>query len=588
MVPPVTTAALLAFAAGALVAWLLLAGWRRAGLRAAAGREAEGAAVSTKHLGRAELLARHANDAMLLADEQHQLVDVNERFCEQLGYSREEALRLNIGDLRDPSTLPDLPLRKREQVEQGGGLFETRYRRKDGSIYPVEVSVRVAELDGKPHFQAIVRDITERRRMELQLQLADRMATVATLSAGVAHEINNPLAFVLGNVDYALSRLDQLPADLEEVRRALEDARGGADRVGQIVRDLRTFSRAGEAERTEVDVRRALQTAVTLAQTEIRQRAQLSLELGPVPPVLGNAHRIGQLLLNLLVNAAQAIPPGNPGRHLVQASTSLAPDGRVRIEITDTGAGIPAEVLPRIFDPFFTTRAIGQGLGLGLAIVHGIVTDLGGEVKVRSEPGGGSIFTVLLPPARRDATVPALTPAPEARTPSPVAAPRPTLPRPTPAPIPPAVPAAPPAPAPAPGAATGPAPFTPERPIGSDILVIDDEPMVGRAIIRMLSPPHRVVAVGSAAEGLAALAQGHFDTILCDLMMPGMTGMALHEKLLAEAPSQAARMVFLSGGAFTEEAAAFLDRVPNTRLEKPFSPGQLRAAVASAFGSPRG
>jgi PAS domain S-box-containing protein len=581
----VTTTALLAFAAGALVAGLALAGWRRAGLRAAASREAERAAAVATRPGRVELLARHANDAMLLADERHQLVDVNERFCEQLGYSREEALRLNVGDLRDPSTLPDLPLRKRDQVEQGGGLFETRYRRKDGSIYPVEVSVRVAALDGQPHFHAIVRDITERRRMELQLQLADRMATVATLSAGVAHEINNPLAFVLGNVDYALSRLDHLPADLEEVRKALQDARGGADRVGQIVRDLRTFSRAGEAERTEVDVRRALQTAVTLAQTEIRQRAQLSLELGPVPPVLGNAHRIGQLLLNLLVNAAQAIPPGHPDRHLVQASTSLAPDGRVRIEITDTGAGIPAEVLPRIFDPFFTTRAIGQGLGLGLAIVHGIVTDLGGEVKVRSEPGGGSIFTVLLPPARRDATVPALTPAPEPPTPFPtpvpLAPPRLAMPRPTPT----AVPATPSSPL---GVATGPAPFTSERALGSDILVIDDEPLVGRAIVRMLSPPHRVVAVGSAAEGLAALAGGHFDTILCDLMMPEMTGMALHEKLLAEAPSQAARMVFLSGGAFTEEAAAFLDRVPNTRLEKPFSPGQLRAAVASAFGSTRG
>ena len=545
---------LLAFAAGALLVGLALAARHRAGLRL----ERERAEALAARLGRAELLARGANDVMLLADEAHRLVDVNDRFCEQLGFDRDEALRLGVEDLRDPATLEDLPQRKRELLEAGGGLFETRLRRKDGSIFPVEISVRVVELDGRRCFQAVVRDITERRRLELQLQLADRMASVATLSAGVAHEINNPLAYVVGNVDDALARLEQLPADLAEVRKALEDARGGAVRVGQIVRDLRTFSRAGETERTEVDVRRALQTSVTLAQTEIRQRAQLSLELGPVPPVLGNAHRLGQLFLNLLVNAAQAIPPGNPGRNLVQASTALAPDGRVRVEITDTGVGIPAAVLPRIFDPFFTTKAIGQGLGLGLAIVHGIVTDLGGEVLVRSEPGGGSIFTVLLPPAAPGAAAaPGALPAPPAAEPTR-----------------------------APGGAAAPEAGS-EPGSGVSVLVIDDEPLVGRAISRMLTPLHRVVCVGSAAEALALLDATPFDTILCDLMMPEMTGMALHARLLEQAPAQAARMVFLTGGAFTPEASEFLDRVPNARLEKPFTPAELRSAVAAGPGPPR-
>jgi len=560
----VTASVLLAFAAGALLAGLVLSALRRAANRSAVRLERERAAALAVRLQRAELLARHANDIMLLADETQQLVDVNDRFSEQLGYDREEALRLNVRDLRDPATLDDLPLHTRDQVETGGGLFETRFRRKDGSIFPVEISVGVAELDGRRYFQAVVRDITERRRLELQLQLADRMASVATLSAGVAHEINNPLAYVVGNVDFALARLEQLPADLAEVRKALEDARGGAVRVGQIVRDLRTFSRAGETERTEVDVRRALQTSVTLAQTEIRQRAQLSLELGPVPPVLGNAHRIGQLFLNLLVNAAQAIPPGDPARNLVQATTALAPDGRVRIEITDTGAGIAPDVLPRIFDPFFTTRAVGKGTGLGLAIVHGIVTELGGEIGVRSEPGGGSIFTVLLPPAR-----PAAAGGEEA---GPGAGPA-------------EVPAAA---SPRAGSAAADSPGAALNPAGADVLVIDDEPMVGRAITRMLVPPHRVVAVCSAAEGLAALAAGRFDAILCDLMMPEMTGMALHAKLLAESPGLAARMIFLTGGAFTRDASEFLDRVPNARLEKPFTPAQLRLTVARVQAASRG
>ena len=554
----------LAFAAGAFSAWLVLAARRGSRGRAVAEPGVERPAAAATQLQLNELLSRHANDMMLLADEEQRLVDVNDRFCELLGYSREEALRLTVRDLRDPSTLEDLPQRTREELDTGAALFETRYRRKDGLTFPVEVSIRVAAVDGRRYFQAIVRDITERRRLELQLQLADRMASVATLSAGVAHEINNPLAYVVGNLDYSLAHLGKLPEDLAEVRKALEDARVGAVRVGQIVRDLRTFSRAGETDRTEVDVRRALQSAVTLAQTEIRQRAQLSLELGPVPPVLGSAHRLGQLFLNLLVNAAQAIPPGNPGRNLVQATTALAPDGRVRIEITDTGAGIAPEVLPRIFDPFFTTRAIGKGTGLGLAIAHGIVTELGGEITVRSEPNGGSIFTVLLPPARRAA-------APDAQ---PAAAPTPASLALT--------------PVPATRSASAGEPQPAEAGSGADVLVVDDEPMVGRAITRMLVPHHRVTAVLGAAEALAALSNGHFDAILCDLAMPDMTGMALHDKLQAEAPALAARMVFLTGGGFTREAAEFLDRVPNARLEKPFSPAQLRMAVARLQAAPRG
>ncbi len=568
-VPPTTIALALGALLGALAAsWWW---WRRTGARSPAGRAATELA---SRLRRAELLARHANDIILLADGSGQVVDVNDRFCELLGHTREEALRLNVRDLRDPAKLEEAAGRAGEPFESDAGLFETRFRRKDGSTFPVEVSVRAAEIDGAVHRQAIVRDITDRRRLELQLQLADRMASVATLSSGVAHEVNNPLSYVTANVDFVLSHLDPFPADLVELRRALEDARGGAARVAQIVRDLRTFSRAGNADRTEVDVRRALQSAVTLAQTEIRQRAQLSLELGPVPPVLGNAHRIGQVFLNLLANAAQAIPPGNPERHLVQATTAVAPDGRVQIEIADTGAGIPAEVLPRIFDPFFTTRPVGKGLGLGLAIVHGIVADLGGEVAVRSEPGGGSIFTVLLP-AMHGASAPV----------RPLITPGAMLPLP-------ARPAVTPSPE-APGSASAPPPTTwpaatPTPAGGRDILVIDDEPMVGRAISRMLVPPHRVVFVGSAAEALALLEAGRFDTILCDLMMPEMTGMALYERLVAAAPASAARMVFLTGGAFTPEAADFLECVPNARLEKPFTLAQLRAAVAAVASVPRG
>jgi len=490
---------------------------------------------------RIDILSRHANDMMVLTDEQQRLVDVNDRTCEALGYGREELIGQPVRMLRDPATLADFEARTAEEIEKGGVIFETRYRRKDGATFPVEASVRTSVVGGRRFFQAVIRDITERRRLELQLQLADRMASVGSLASGVAHEINNPLAYLVANLDFALAELERPGHDQGEVKRALAEAHHGALRVREIVKDLRTFSRGQDSAREPVDVRRVLQSSLSLAQSEIRAKARLAMELGEVPPVLANEHRLGQALLNLLVNAAQAIPPGDPDRHVVQASTARWPDGRVAIEITDTGAGIPAAALPRIFDPFFTTRATGTGTGLGLAIVHGIVTDLGGEVLVRSEPGHGSIFTVLLP-AAAPRVEPLLTPPPVA-----------------------------------PPAAPGP----------SRVLLIDDEPLVGRAVTRVLSPPHQVTVAPTAEDGLRLLEAGGWDAILCDLMLPGLSGMELHERLAATRPEDARRMVFLSGGAFNDGAREFLERVPNQRIEKPFDPPRLRQVVAALVAARR-
>ncbi len=542
-VSPLDGPTLAAFAGLALLAGVagLLAGRRGAARRRATqeAARAERAALEA----RVEILSRHANDMMLLADERQVVVDVNERVTELTGFSREELLGRPVRQLRDPATVADFDARTGEEIEKGGLIFETRYQRKDGSTFPVEVSVRTAVTGGRRFFQAVIRDISDRRRLELQLQLADRMATVGTLAAGVAHEINNPLAYLTANLDYALAELAAGRGGDPEVRGALAEARDGAERIRGIVAGLRSFARGQDSARELVDVRRTLQTTVAMAQTEIRQRARLAMELGEVPPVLGSEHRLGQALLNLLVNAAQAIPPGDPDRHLVQASTAVAEDGRVAVEIADTGAGIPAAALPRIFDPFFTTRPVGTGTGLGLAIVHGIVHDMGGEVRVRSEPGAGSIFTVLLPPAHAPAADPAA-----------------------------AGPASPP-----PRAAD---PAGPAR-----VLLIDDEPLVLRAVERTLSPPHQVTTVADAAEGLRLAEAGGWDAILCDLMMPGLSGMELHARLQASRPGDAARVIFLSGDTFSDGAREFLERVPNARVDKPYEPATLRAAVATAVAA---
>jgi PAS domain S-box-containing protein len=405
---------------------------------------------------------------------------------------------------------------------------------------------------GKPRrMTGTLSDITDRKKIQLQMLQSDRMASMGMLAAGVAHEINNPLAYVAANLGYVLTELAQsgvtpagpgaptgeetsrtLPGELlAEMRRALEEAKEGAERVRAIVRDLKTFSRADEPERGPVDVRSALESAINLARNEIRHRARMVTELSPVPPVHASEHRLGQVFLNLLVNAAQAIPEGHAQENQIVAATRTDAEGRVVVEVRDTGSGIAPEALPHIFEPFFTTKPLGVGTGLGLSICHSIVTELGGEIQVESQAGQGSLLRVVLPASREKASE---TPAP------------------------------------------GPAEWAGR----GRILVVDDEPLVGRAVRRILSRNHQVAVESSARGALARIERGErFDLVFCDLMMPEVSGAELHEAVRRSAPDQAEGFVFLTGGAFTPASREFLARTPLPRVEKPFDPGALKEMV---------
>ncbi len=264
------------------------------------------------------------------------------------------------------------------------------------------------------------RQALARRNEELQAHLlfADRMASIGTLAAGVAHEINNPLACVAANLTFAVEKLDeavsgpadvsQSPALLDVVResvRALREAAVGTDRVSQIVRDLKTFSRTGKERLAPVDVAKVLRASINIASNEIKRRAALAQEIGALPPVVANEHRLGQVFLNLLINATQAIPEGSANRNTIRVSARFE-NPWVAVEVHDTGCGMTPEVMARIFDPFFTTKPTGAGTGLSLFICHGIVASLGGEISVRSDPGKGSTFRVLLPPTLDAAALP--------------------------------------------------------------------------------------------------------------------------------------------------------------------------------------
>jgi len=241
----------------------------------------------------------------------------------------------------------------------------------------------------------------ERRQLQEQLLVADRMVSMGTLAAGVAHEINNPLAFVQLNLEYAVEQLRALAArpELHEVTRALDDAMEGAARVRAIVRDLKVFSRPDATQIGVIDIRRVLDSSIQMAHNEIRHRARLVKSFGETPPVSGNEARLGQVFLNLLINAAHSITEGASDENEIAVSTKTDSSGQLVVTIRDTGAGMSPEVQRRIFDPFFTTKPVGIGTGLGLSVCHGIISALGGKIEVNSEPAKGTEFRVLLPPS---------------------------------------------------------------------------------------------------------------------------------------------------------------------------------------------
>ena len=392
----------------------------------------------------------------------------------------------------------------------------------------------------------------EHRELQARIAQHDRLASLGTLAAGVAHEINNPLAYVILNLTFVAEQLPKLldaprsnggpeRGRRDQVELALEHAKSGAERIRSIVRSLKTFSRPEDESRGPVDVRAVMESSISMVLHEIRHRAELVKQYGDVPPVLGNEARLGQVFLNLLMNAAQALPEGQASKNEIRVTTSLSASGTVLVEVSDTGPGIPPEVRGRIFEPFFTTKPIGIGTGLGLAICHGIVTSLGGKLSVESGKSKGTLFRVELPIA--DA-VRAKEMAQEANREAILSKRR------------------------------------------GNILVVDDEPIICFTIERMLSTDHDVTALTSAKEALARIEAGErFDVILCDVMMPEMDGAALYDLLHTRYPEQAERMVFVTGGAFTSRGQEFLARVPNARVEKPFDVPALLGLIRERLRS---
>ncbi len=476
---------------------------------------------------RMRTLIEHLPDAIFVLHE-GRFVFVNAAFAAYLGYDKPEdvigARLLDIVHAEDK--------KEGHAIERGAPKpLKVRLLRRDAESVHAEVAGLALVWDGEPSTVAIARDLTERNQFEAQLLLADRMASVGTLAAGVAHEINNPLGYVLGNLTALQNGLtsEALNADLSQ---ALKDAIHGAKRVRDIVQDLQTFSRGDPSKRTTaVDVLRVMDVSIRMAHSAVRHRARLERDYRLVPPIEGSESRLGQVFLNLIVNAAQAMPERPLEENEINVRVTL--DGEhVVVEVRDNGAGMTEEVRRRIFDPFFTTKPIGEGTGLGLSICHSIVTSMNGALEVDSEVGLGTTFRVRLPVSRAQVRTETIEPPP----------------------------------------------------LQSDrrekVLVIDDEPMIGVMIRRLLAAHCDVLPLTNAREALRRIgAQEKFDAIICDLMMPRMSGLEFFAELSALSPEMARRTGFLTGGAVTPQARRFLVEHADVTLEKPVEIGRLRAFV---------
>ena len=360
---------------------------------------------------RYELLREHAHDILLFIGTDGRILEANHAAELAYGRKREELVQLGIRELRYDTSDFDVQFRK---AVKEGAVFETVHRRRDGSPFPVEVASRRTTVGDEVALLSVIRDVTERNLLHAKLLEADRLSTFGMIAAGLAHEINNPLAYVLTNhevIARELPRLadlaraaaageggaDAVVAGLEKCESMLGVAMEGLERVRSIVQDLTTFSRADPVEEVLVDLHHVLDSALNVAQSELRHRARIERCYGEVAPVRGSTSRLGQVFLNLVVNGAQAIPPVRQGQGLVKITTSTASDGWACVEVTDDGVGIGYAAKQRLFQPFHTTKP-GEGTGLGLYITKSIVEAHGGSIVVESEEGAGTTVRVKLPP----------------------------------------------------------------------------------------------------------------------------------------------------------------------------------------------
>lgn len=385
----------------------------------------------------------------------------------------------------------------------------------------------------------VFQDVTEQRALAQRVAQSERLAALGQMAEGLMHELNNPLAYVLANARFALTRLEDEARQrgteaVSEALEAVRDAHEGADRIAGLVHELRQVVRSESAPREHVRMEDVVAMAVHMLRALDEDHGRVRLELSPGPRVRANAGQLAQVVLALVRNALAATTRAGKPQAKVLVRTGATAAGHARLEVEDMGVGMTPDVVARVFDPFFTTQPAGQGLGLGLSICHRIVSDHGGTIRVRTEPGVGSSFTVEVP---HSVAVTERRAEPRASE-------------------------APPA--------------------ALHVLVVDDDAPVGRAIRRTLAE-HQVELETDPVRALERFERGErYDVVVCDVRMPSLMGPEFHVRLRAIDAAQAARVVFVTGGPVSPAVRRHLEAAGVSLVHKPFTSEQLLSAVASA------
>ena len=504
---------------------------------------------------------QHSADLAFLLDPDCMIRDVNNAGLKLLGHPAEELSGMALTQLLSAEEHASL----KKAIERVLGHEEVRLcvhlRAANDESIPMDVTItpfHVQDLEVGAIFVGqdlrLQRQVEEKQRaLERRLFQSDKLATIGQITAGIAHDINNPLTYILSNmltldeylqpmlslIDHARhgdtpaaidrTTLDTIRINLTEV---IKDSLEGAQRIADILKELRHFSMLDDREERPIDINQTLDACVRVVKNLIKHRARLERDYAPnLPPVYGNVGRVSQMFINLLTNATQAFGRPDLQRNVIQLRTRVDKHN-VTVEISDNGRGIPAEVWALIFEPFFSTRRDEGGTGLGLAIARESAESLGGHLSVRSEQGQGSCFIVTVPLQSRPTGPRRLDDKPN-----------------------------------------------PGRRTGLRLLVIDDEPALLRGLKRLLARDYEVSAEKSPIKALQLPDLASFDIVLCDVMMPEMSGIDFREELIKRKLKLAERLVFMTGGTFTHEEHQRLHAQSNPTIQKPLNMRELKSLL---------
>jgi two-component system NtrC family sensor kinase len=472
------------------------------------------------------------------------ILDANPALAQLMNFpDRESLLRTNLAafyvDPEDRARL--MNLLESQQVVHG---FETRFRRNDGSVVWVGMTTRAIQSgEGETLYEGAIQDIDEQKRAEQELERnrqlifqSEKLAAMGSLLAGVAHELNNPLSVISGQVALLRDSVKEGPvaARAEKISRA-------TDRCARIIKNFLALARQRPMERQAVSLGEVVREAVELIAYQLRvDDVEVQFDLTQdVPRMSADPHQLHQLVVNLVSNAHHALRQTRPPRRIRLTTRLDSAQERVRLEVADTGPGVPAAIQARIFEPFFTTKPPGEGTGLGLALCRGIVEEHGGAITLENAPEGGALFVIALPLGQR----------PEAEAAAPA----------------------------------GEAPAL----RGRHVLVVDDEADVAETLADMLSADgHRVETAANGLRALEKLQDGGYDLILSDLKMPELDGPGLYRALVQRKSELARKVIFLTGDGLSPQIKEFLEQTHVVSLAKPFTPDEVRRAVRLVLAGP--